>query len=47
MTAELIFTSRLTGRRLLDSEGLSIGRVSDVVILQPAAADPPRALVWW
>lgn len=44
MTAELIFTSRLSGRRLLDSEGLSIGRVTDVVILQATAADPPRAL---
>jgi len=44
VTAELIFTSRLSGRRLLDSEGLSIGRVTDVVILQATAADPPRAL---
>jgi hypothetical protein len=44
MSAGLIFTSRLSGRRLLDSEGLSIGRVNDVVILQATAADPPRAL---
>ena len=42
--AGLIFTSRLSGRRLLDSEGLSIGRVTDVVILQATATDPPRAL---
>jgi len=39
-----VFTSRLAGRRLLDSEGLSIGRVRDVVILAPAAGDPPRAI---
>ncbi len=44
MTPSPIFTSRLTGRRLLDSDGLSIGRVRDVVLLQPAADDPPRAL---
>lgn len=39
-----VFTSRLAGRRLLDREGLSIGRVRDVVILAPVADDPPRAL---
>jgi CBS domain-containing protein len=44
MTAEPVFTSRLTGRRLLGADGLSIGRISDVVILQPVGADPPRAL---
>src|SRR5215469_1372381 len=44
MTAEPVFTSRLSGRRLLDFEGLSIGKVNDVVILQPAGTDPPRAL---
>ncbi len=44
MTPGPIFTSRLTGRRLLDSDGLSIGRVRDVVLLPPAADDPPRAL---
>ena len=44
MTAGLIFTSRLAGRRLLDSEGLSIGRVKDVVLLAATATDPPRAL---
>jgi CBS domain-containing protein len=41
---EPVFTSRLAGRRLLDAEGMSIGRVHDVVLLQPAGADPPRAL---
>jgi CBS domain-containing protein len=44
VTAEPVFTSRLTGRRLLGADGLSIGRVSDVVILQAVGADPPRAL---
>ena len=44
MTAGLIFTSRLAGRRLLDSEGLSIGRVKDVVLLAATVTDPPRAL---
>ena len=44
MTSEPVFTSRLTGRRLLGSDSLSIGRISDVVILQPVGADPPRAL---
>lgn len=39
-----VFTSRLTGRRLLGSDGLSIGKVRDVVILQAAPGDPPRAL---
>jgi CBS domain-containing protein len=39
-----VFTSRLAGLRLLDAEGMSIGRVQDVVILQAAGADPPRAL---
>jgi CBS domain-containing protein len=41
---EPVFTSRLAGRRLLDAEGMSIGRVRDVVLLQAAGADPPRAL---
>ncbi len=39
-----VFTSRLTGLRLLGSDGLSIGKVRDVVILQAAPGDPPRAL---
>jgi hypothetical protein len=38
------FTSRLTGRPLLDSEGLTIGRIRDVVILPAAGGEPPRAL---
>jgi CBS domain-containing protein len=41
---EPVFTSRLTGRRLLDVEGMVIGRINDVVILQAAGSDPPRAL---
>jgi CBS domain-containing protein len=39
-----VFTSRLAGRRLLGSDGLSIGRVRDVVILQAVPGEPPRAL---
>ncbi len=44
MTDLQIFTSRLKGRPLLDSEGLTIGRIRDVVILPAAGSDPPRAL---
>lgn len=44
MTEGLVFTSRLTGRRLLGGDGLSIGKVRDVVILQAAPGDPPRAI---
>jgi CBS domain-containing protein len=44
VTPEPVFTSRLTGRRLLDAEGMVIGRINDVVILQEAGSDPPRAL---
>ncbi|HUA41522.1 MAG TPA: CBS domain-containing protein [Streptosporangiaceae bacterium] len=44
MSDSPVFTSRLTGRRLLGSDGLSIGKVRDVVILQAAPGDPPRAL---
>jgi CBS domain-containing protein len=44
MTGGQIFTSRLRGRPLLDSEGLAIGRIRDVVILPAARGDPPRAL---
>lgn len=39
-----VFTSRLRGRQLLDSGGLVIGRVSDVVLLSAVGNDPPRAL---
>jgi CBS domain-containing protein len=44
MTDRQIFASRLKGRPLLDSEGMTIGRVRDVVILPAAGTDPPRAL---
>lgn len=43
MTPDTVFTSRLTGRRLLDSEGLVIGRVKDVVLMSASGTDPPRA----
>ena len=43
MTSGQIFTSRLKWP-LLDSEGLTIGRIRDVVILPAAGSDPPRAL---
>ena len=39
-----MFTSRLRGRPLLDSEGLTIGRIRDVVILPAPVGEPPRAL---
>jgi CBS domain-containing protein len=39
-----VFTSRLSGRQLLDGEGFSIGRVRDVVILPSAGGDPPWVL---
>jgi CBS domain-containing protein len=41
---EQIFTSRLNGLPLLDSEGLSIGRVRDMVILPSAGGESPRAV---
>ena len=44
MTGRQMFTSRLRGRPLLDSEGLTIGRIRDVVILPSDGNDPPRAL---
>lgn len=44
MTERMVFTSRLSGRRLLGGEGLSIGRVHDVVIMQAVRGEPPRAL---
>lgn len=44
MTSGQVFTSRLKGRPLLDGEGLTIGRIRDVVILPAAGTDPPRAL---
>jgi CBS domain-containing protein/sporulation protein YlmC with PRC-barrel domain len=39
-----VFTSRLSGRPLLDSDGASIGRVRDVVIWPVAGDAAPRAL---
>ncbi|HET7013476.1 MAG TPA: CBS domain-containing protein [Streptosporangiaceae bacterium] len=44
MTEGPIFTSRLSGRQLLDGEGLSIGRIRDVVILPSASGEPPWVL---
>ena len=42
--ARQVFTSRLKGRPLVDSDGLLIGRVSDVVLLSQVGQEPPRAL---
>lgn len=39
-----IFTSRLRGRPLLDSKGMTIGRIRDVVLFPSAGNEPPRAL---
>src|ERR1700761_1824299 len=44
MADHQIFTSRLRGRPLLDSEDAIIGRIRDVVILSATATEPPRAL---
>ena len=44
MAGTQIFTSRLRGRPLLDTEGLTIGRIRDVVILPGPGKEPPRAL---
>jgi len=44
MTDGPVFISRLSGRQLLDSEGMSIGRIRDVVILPTAGGDPPWVL---
>ncbi len=44
MTSGQIFTSRLKGRPLLDSEDMTIGRIRDVVILPAGGSEPPRAL---
>jgi CBS domain-containing protein len=43
-TARQVFTSRLKGRPLVDSDGLVIGRVSDVVLLAHVKDEAPRAL---
>jgi CBS domain-containing protein/sporulation protein YlmC with PRC-barrel domain len=39
-----VFTSRLTGRQLLDSDGQAVGRIRDVVILPTAGGEPPWVL---
>jgi len=44
MTVGPIYTSRLSGRPLLDSDGLAIGRIRDVVILPAAGGEPPWVL---
>jgi CBS domain-containing protein len=44
MTSGQIFTSRLKGRPLLDTDGMAIGRIRDVVILPGPGKEPPRAL---
>jgi CBS domain-containing protein len=44
MPEHQVFTSRLRGRPLLDSDGLAIGRIRDVVILPAPGTEPPRAL---
>ncbi len=44
MTAGPVFTSRLSGRQLLDSEDQAIGRIRDVVILPTAGGEPPWVL---
>ncbi len=44
MAGHQVFTSRLRGRPLLDSDGLTIGRIHDVVILPGPGKEPPRAL---
>ena len=47
MTAQQVFTSRLRGRPLLDSEGTPIGRVRNVVVLRPPRASRHALLAWW
>jgi len=44
VSGDQVFTSRMRSRPLLDGEGLTIGRIRDVVILPAAGHDPPRAL---
>src|ERR1700729_2237159 len=43
-TTSPVFTSRLAGRQILDSDGLALGRVRDVVILPTAGGEPPWVL---
>jgi TIR domain/MgtE intracellular N domain len=44
VTAGLVYASRLSGRQLLDSAGLAVGRVRDVVIMPTGGGDSPRVL---
>jgi len=44
MSVGPVFTSRLSGRQLLDNEGMSIGRIRDVVLLPSASGEPPWVL---
>ncbi len=44
MSDRQVFASRLKSRPLLDSEGLAIGRIRDIVILPAAGSEAPRAL---
>jgi CBS domain-containing protein len=44
MNGSQVFTSRLKSRPLLDSDGLIIGRVRDVVMLPAVGDEPPRAI---
>jgi CBS domain-containing protein len=39
-----VFTSRLQGRPFMDGEGVTIGRVNDVVLLPVVGSEPPHAL---
>src|SRR5258707_6498941 len=39
-----VFTSRLQGRPFMDGEGVTIGRVRDIVLLSAVGSQPPRAL---
>ena len=47
MTGGQVFTSRLMGRPLLDGEGLTIGRIRDVVILPPREMTRRARWGWW
>jgi CBS domain-containing protein len=44
MSAGPVFTSRLSGRQILDSEDVAFGRIRDVVILPTAGGEPPWVL---
>ncbi len=44
LAANQVFVSRLSGRPLLDSDSLPVGRIRDVVVLPTAGREPPRAI---